>query len=173
MYRYGSVKEALAHYHRALQLLEPHQTDPAVTELVLMVRPTIPLHFQTFPTIPFHFHPFVLISPSLYLWQTRNNLGLAMTQLGDVSSAVLQHQLVLSLLPCSAHFHPRSTGPSGFVGGPLKCRGEAMQATSHVYRARRSVCDWTQWEETLDELLRDMDVRILQEGYVQDNGNLI
>lgn len=34
------MKEALAHYHRALQLLQPHQSDPAVTELVIMVRPT-------------------------------------------------------------------------------------------------------------------------------------
>lgn len=33
--------------------------------------------------------------------------------------------------------------------------------------------DWTQWEETLDERLRDMDVRILQQGYVQDNGMVI
>lgn len=38
------------------------------------------------------------------------------------------------------------------------------QATSHVYRARKSVCDWLDWEDTMGQLIQDMDGRILTHG---------
>jgi hypothetical protein len=88
--------------------------------------------------------------------QVRNNLGLAYMQTGDITSSLAQHQAVLDLLERRSH---REEG-----GDLVALRREVMGAKSHMYRARKSVCDWVGWEEAMDDLLRDMDGRLLTGG---------
>eukprot|EP00952_Eustigmatos_sp_NYUAD-ZCMA_P008569 35678-Eustigmatos_ZCMA.PRE.1 len=49
------------------------------------------------------------------------------------------------------------------VMNKVAVRQEMTQARSHIFRVKQSVCDWDKWEATLEDLLRDVDVRLLNQ----------
>ena len=71
-------------------------------------------------------------------------------QIGEVPSAIEEHRFVL-----------RALGDRMREGYSLYLRDASMITKSHVFRAHKSVCDWERWKTSLDDLLKDMDVRLL------------
>lgn len=74
-------------------------------------------------------------------------------QLGRAPSALREHDYVLQVLQDKMGQAPSDS--------KLALHDAMMVTRSHAFRGRKSVCDWEGWEIRLDDLLRDMDVRLL------------
>jgi protein O-GlcNAc transferase len=87
---------------------------------------------------------------------TWNNLGLALTQTGEIESAVGSFRTTLSLLDAAA-------APGGV--GALEDDGDTRITThAHLARARKVVGDWEQYDSRMDALVHSIERQQMARG---------
>jgi hypothetical protein len=88
------------------------------------------------------------------LIMTHNNLGIAHNQNGKISDSIYHHQMSME------YIHQLAASASADQGTgtlPMQQASEITDINGHIHRARRSVCDWLSWEESICQLVHGMD----------------
>ncbi len=87
------------------------------------------------------------------LIMAHNNLGIAYNQEGAIFDSIHHHQISLGYLQQII-----STQEAHDDKSHLKHASEITNIYAHIHRARRAVCDWFNWETSIQELVLRMNL---------------